>query len=151
MAVWNILSNLSQYEQTVNKVTEIDENSTDEQYPTAKAVYDSALSVANQVAKESEKKSNKVTILSEDNTDEQYLSAKAVYKAVTDINTTVDDKEDAANKITSITEDNINDTNFPTTQAVSDYISANTQTIYSSTTEPTSEDGKVGDLWVVIE
>jgi len=64
-----------------------------------------------------EDKSNKVAVLDETCTDEQYPSALAIYNFVQ--------------------------------SCIEEYI-ASTPTITSSTSEPTSEDGKVGDIWVVI-
>jgi len=63
----------TEVEQISNKVTGISSSSTDDQYPSAKAVYDTF-----------EKTSNKVTHvqLLSSSTDEQYASAKAVYNAL---------------------------------------------------------------------
>ena len=58
----------TEVEQISNKVTGISSSSTDDQYPSAKAVYDTF-----------EKASNKVTSISSSSTDTQYPSAKAVY------------------------------------------------------------------------
>ena len=61
-------------ENVSNKVTSISSNSTDTQYPSAKATYN-ALSNKENV-------SNKVTSISSNSTDVQYPSAKAVYNSV---------------------------------------------------------------------
>lgn len=59
------------YEQTSNKVTAITGSSTDVQYPSAKAVWDTM-----------EAKSNKVTAITAESTDVQYPSARSVYDIV---------------------------------------------------------------------
>ena len=59
------------FEKKSNKVTSMSSSSTDEQYPSAKAVYD--------ISNTFEKTSNKVTSISSSSTDEQYPSAKSVY------------------------------------------------------------------------
>lgn len=58
-------------------VTEISSESTDEQIPSAKAVYE-----AMPQSSSFEDVSNKVTTVDEDSTDEQYASAKCVYNLV---------------------------------------------------------------------
>ena len=63
-----------------NKTTEITEESTDEQYPTAKATY--ALFSGIKIPENHEIISNKVTEITEESTDEQYPSAKAVKQAI---------------------------------------------------------------------
>lgn len=76
---------LSAYEQTANKVTAIDENNTDTQYPSAKAVYDGIDSVVQQLNNALpllELKANKVTSISAQSTDTEYPSAKCVYDAI---------------------------------------------------------------------
>ena len=61
-------------EKTSNKVTSMSSSSTDEQYPSAKAVYD--------ISNTFEKTSNKVIGIDSSSTNEQYPSAKAVYNAL---------------------------------------------------------------------
>jgi len=61
----------TEVEQISNKVTSMSSSSTDKQYPSAKAVYDTF-----------EKTSNKVNSVSSSSTDTQYPSAKAVYDAL---------------------------------------------------------------------
>ena len=67
--VWEESKN--QFEKTSNKITHISSSSTDTQYPSAKAVYDTF-----------EKASNKITHISSSSTDTQYPSAKSVYDAL---------------------------------------------------------------------
>ena len=93
-----------------------------------------------------EDKSNKVTEITPTSTDDTYASAKAVYNA---INNNFNLAEKTANKVTTLDE-NSTDEKYPSAKAVVDYIANSTPTVYSSTFEPTSEDGKVGDIWVVI-
>ena len=61
-------------EKKSNKVTSVSSSSTDEQYPSAKAVYD--------ISNTFEKTSNKVTCIDSLSTHEQYPSAKSVYAAL---------------------------------------------------------------------
>ena len=61
----------TEVEQISNKVTSISSSSTDEQYPSAKAVYDTTNTF--------EKTSNKVTDIDSLSTHDEYPSAKAVY------------------------------------------------------------------------
>ena len=61
-------------EKTSNKVTSMSSSSTDEQYPSAKAVYD--------ISNTFEKTSNKVTSMSSSSTHDEYPSAKLVYAAL---------------------------------------------------------------------
>lgn len=82
-----------------NKVTSISETSTDTEYPSAKAVYDSIINKVDKVSGKglstndyttteknklanAETKSNKVTSISKSSTDNQYPSAKAVFDLV---------------------------------------------------------------------
>lgn len=85
----------SEKENKTNKVAELSEDSTDEQYPSAKAVFDLASQLKQEIKDEidgdmsyagdaesvllgKEDKFNKVTTISSSSTDEQYPSAKAV-------------------------------------------------------------------------
>ena len=79
-----ILNDLSSKEDTSNKVTSIDANSTDTQYPSAKAVYSYVGTVISNIPDDSSKEdtSNKVTYIDADSTDTQYPSAKSVYTYV---------------------------------------------------------------------
>ena len=61
-------------EKTSNKVTSMSSSSTDEQYPSAKAVYD--------ISNTFEKTSNKVTDIDSLSTHDEYPSAKAVYNVL---------------------------------------------------------------------
>ena len=61
-------------EKTSNKVTSMSSSSTDEQYPSAKAVYD--------MSNTFEKTSNKVGGIDSLSTQDEYPSAKAVYNAL---------------------------------------------------------------------
>lgn len=74
-----ITSALGGKEDTSNKVTSIDNTSTDTQYVSAKCAYD------NLVLKEDV--ANKVTSISAASTDNEYPSAKCVYDLIGDINT----------------------------------------------------------------
>ena len=66
-----------------NKTTSVDSNSTDIEYPSAKAVYTNLLL--------KEDKSNKVTEISSSSTDTQYPSAKCVYDIIGDIETILEE------------------------------------------------------------
>ncbi len=63
-------------------VTSVDSSSTDDQYPSAKLLYDTeqtVLGLIQDVDEDSEKTANKVTSISSSSTNTQYPSAKAVY------------------------------------------------------------------------
>ena len=63
-------------------VTSVDSSSTDDEYPSAKLLYDTKQTLAGliqDVDEESEKTTNKVTSISSSSTNTQYPSAKAVY------------------------------------------------------------------------
>lgn len=92
----DIADQLAQKEDKANKVTFIDNTATHEQYPSAKAVYDSLDSMQSdilttfnvhndmlldQLAKK-ESKENKITILDNSVTNNEYPSARAVYDFV---------------------------------------------------------------------
>ena len=72
------------FEQKINKVTAVDENSTDTQYPSAKAVYHFVMPISTTIdgivglVERKEDTNNKVTSLESTATDTQYPSAKAV-------------------------------------------------------------------------
>ena len=74
----------SVFEQKINKVTAVDENSTDTQYPTAKAVYHFVMPIKTEVfdigclVEMKEDTNNKTTSLWSTVTETQYPSAKAV-------------------------------------------------------------------------
>lgn len=132
------------FEDKSNKVTTLDETCTDEQYPSAKAVFDKLSNLDSY-----EDVSNKVTSLSSASTDTQYPSAKAVYNALLLA-------EKIANKVTTI-DDSVTDDQYASALAIYNFVQscieeyiASTPTITSSTSEPTSDDGKVNDIWVVI-
>ena len=93
----------TEVEQISNKVTDISSSSTDDQYPSAKAVYGEL----NQF----EKASNKVTGISSSSTDTQYPSAKAVYNTF----------EKASNKVTSISSSSTGD-QYPSAKLVYSYL-----------------------------
>ena len=70
-------------ESCTNKVTSISANSTDEQYPSAKCVYDRFYSVYTTFAR----RDNLVTTISSSSSDVQFPSAKCVYDLVGNIET----------------------------------------------------------------
>lgn len=104
-------------EHTTNKVTEIDEESTDIQYPSAKCVYsvvDEIAAQVNSIAAAVEYSSNKVTSITENSTNNQYPSAKCAYD-------NLQLKENANNKVTEIDE-NSTDEQYPSAKCVFDGI-----------------------------
>ena len=132
------------FEDKSNKVTALDETCTDVQYPSAKAVFDKLSNLDSY-----EDVSNKITSLSSVSTDVQYPSAKAVYNALLLA-------EKFVNKITVI-DDSVTDDQYASALAIYNFVQscieeyiASTPTITSSTSAPTSDDGKVNDIWVVI-
>ena len=97
---------LNAKESTANKVTAVDSSATDTQYPSAKAVY----TIASTVANNCEVKANKITAITSSSTDTQYPSAKAVY-------TITNKRELKSNKVTAIGS-NSTDTQYPSAKAV---------------------------------
>lgn len=80
-AINELVGRLGSFELLSNKTTTIDSNSTDTQYPSAKAVYDTAIvPLANK-----EDKSNKTQTIDANSTTVQYPSAKAVYDAIQEV------------------------------------------------------------------
>lgn len=76
---------LKKCEKLIHKVTSLSESSTDEEYPTAKAVYEVISAFQRAAAEEllkCEKAENKTEALSEESTNKQYPTAKAVYDFV---------------------------------------------------------------------
>lgn len=157
-AVWSAITDISGYEKTENKDTIISNASDDNHYPSSKAVYDNVNKTVNS-AKETilqtvedrvygvEKQSNKVTEITEDAKHTTYPSSKAVLDAIeafggSDIETT------------DVIDENSTTEQVPNAKAVYDFVMNTTPdsvpVIYSSTSMPTSNDGKIGDLWVVI-
>lgn len=106
---WVDITNKDDKEDKINKVIVISSDSTDIEYPSAKAVYTLSL-LKEDVA-------NKTTTLSAASTDVEYPSAKAVW----DLAAT---KEDTSNKTTVINENSTN-TQYPTAEAV--YLGLNTK------------------------
>ena len=104
-------------ENVSNKVTSISSNSTDTQYPSAKATYN-ALSNKENV-------SNKVTSISSSSTNVQYPSAKSVYDAL-------NGKENSSNKVTFMSS-NSTDVQYPSAKAV--YNSVVSKLRFDTTTE----------------
>lgn len=163
LAVWNILSNLNQYEKTENKLTKFsrDVEPTDTQYYSAKCFYDFfvdlndiLIDLSNDVAAR-QKTSEKVTTISGSSTNEQYPSAKAVYDYVQDLSDAVGIAfEMLAHKTTTLNSSST-DVQYPSAKAVYDFvedsIASDVPVVHTSTSEPTASDGKAGDLWVVIE
>lgn len=164
-AVYRTLQNISGYERTENRDNVISAGSTDNTYPSSLAVYTHTNNTVNS-AKETilqtiedrvygvEKQSNKVIEITENAGHTTYPSAKAVYEAIqtyggTDIETT------------NIIDENSTADEVPNAKAVHDFVvnhvpeipdvSTMIPTVYTSTSEPTPSDGKVGDLWVVTD
>lgn len=167
LAVWNILSNLNQYEKTENKLTEllIENEPTDIQYYSAKCLHGffvdlkTALAdLSNDIA-DRQKTSEKVTAVTATSTDAQYPSAKAVYDYVTNLGVAIDTYitkyVEKVSRKTSTLNSSSTDTQYPSAKAVyefvTDSIASDVPIIHASTSEPTASDGKIGDLWVVIE
>ena len=87
--VFNLFNNQDDCEKMSNKVFEIDENCTDEQYASARAVYLALDDIAQQMNKfingmENiwEYTSNKTDTIDENSTNKQYAGAKAVFEAI---------------------------------------------------------------------
>lgn len=127
------------FEDKSNKVTEITPTSTDDTYASAKAIYNAILAYGGTDIETT-------NVIGSTSTEDKVPNAKAVYNA---INNNFNLAEKTANKVSTLSESST-DTTYPSAKAVVDYIVNSTPTIYSSTSEPTSEDGKVGDIWVVI-
>lgn len=72
-------------ESTSNRVTSLSYQSTDNQYPSAKAVIDAINNAANTIDNYVERKSNKVNTLSSESTITEYPSAKCVYDYIDSI------------------------------------------------------------------
>ena len=109
-AINELFSGFGSFELLSNKTPTIDENSTAVQYPSAKAVYDTAIvPLANK-----EDKSNKTQTIDENSTAVQYPSAKAVYDtAIVPLN----NKEDKSNKTQTIDENSTAE-QYPSAKAV---------------------------------
>ena len=108
-----------QWEDLSNKVTELNNGVTHDQYPSALAVWN-ILSNLNQY----EKIANKVTIIDANSTDEQFPSAKAVYEGCfTVANQVAQEAEKLSNKTTSITTSST-DTQYPSAKAVNTFVSS---------------------------
>lgn len=84
-AVTNVMA---QKENISNKVTGLSVISTDEEYPSAKAVWEVVDYLRNKIA-DCEKTSNKVTTITDASTDSQYPSAQAVYTELTKLSADV--------------------------------------------------------------
>lgn len=95
-----------------NKVTVLNDSATNEQYPSALAVWN-ILSNLNQY----EQIKNKVTSLDENSTDEQYPTAKAVYEGAFSVaNKVAEEAEKLENKVTSISNSST-DVQYPSAKA----------------------------------
>lgn len=95
-----------------NKVTVLNDSATNEQYPSARAVWN-ILSNLNQY----EQIKNKVTSLDENSTDEQYPTAKAVYEGAFSVaNKVAEEAEKLENKVTSISSSST-DVQYPSAKA----------------------------------
>ena len=88
-APWGQFDDFIAFEDTFYKVTSLTAQSTDDQYPSAKAVYDALSGKANASHSHTgmENTSNKVTSISSSSTDNQYPTAKCVYDLIGDIET----------------------------------------------------------------
>ena len=76
---------LAAKEDLSNKVTSVDSSSTDDQYPSAKLLYDTKNTLSGliqDVDESAEKTANKVTTVDSSSDDNHYPSAKAVYDAI---------------------------------------------------------------------
>lgn len=116
-------------ENVSNKVTSISDASTNTEYPSAKAVYDSLDSFTQ--GKEST--SNKVTSLSYFSTDTQYPSAKAVYDELISLDSSISGKENTFNKVTSLSSSST-DLEYPSAKAVYDELDDINTTLTSTNT-----------------
>ena len=104
-----------------NKVTSINEESTDNQYPSAKAVYnftqsqvDGLRTSVTNLQNSKQDKSNLVTSISSSSTDSQYPSAKAVYNVIST-------KQDKSNLVTSISSSST-DSQYPSAKCMYDLV-----------------------------
>lgn len=148
------------FESISNKVTTIDENANNVSYPTTLAVKNYISNISGYI-----KTTDKSTVISNASTDDTIPSSLAVYthtnntvnEAKETILQTVENRvygvENQSNKVTEITED-AKHTEYASAKAVYNFVMNATPdsvpVIYSSTSNPTSNDGKIGDLWVVI-
>ena len=107
-------------ENLFNKVTSISSSSTNDEYPSAKCVYDTKSELEATLSTK-EDSSNKVTSISSSSTNDEYPSAKCVYDVKEGINTTLSTKEDSSNKVTSISSSSTND-EYPSAKCVYDLV-----------------------------
>ena len=130
MMVLNLSELSANKEDKINKTINISYNSTDDQYPSAKAVYTyvgyviANIPIGNNTNKEDI--SNKVTYIDANNTYTQYPSAKAVYTYVGNAgflteHQDISGKESTSNKVTTITSESTN-TQYPSAAAVYAYV-----------------------------
>lgn len=125
--------NATAWESLSNKVTVLSADSTDAEYPSAKAVYDELVL--------RELLENKVTSISNTSTDAEYPSALAVYTEVTSLDSRLDTaegeidslqsgKEDVSNKVISLSEDST-DVQYPSAKVVYDRLVEKQDTLVS--------------------
>lgn len=88
-------------EQQINRVYELSEACTNEQYPSAKCVYDYYMALA-EIVIDRESKSSKVTTLSDKSTDEHYPSAKCVYDSLEAVKGEIDECEKLGNRVNEL-------------------------------------------------
>lgn len=130
-------------EQQANKVFTLSEASTDDEYPSAKCVYEHHMALAEMLI-EREKSDNKVTALDENSTDVNYPSAKCVYDSMNMLKGEIAECEKSANRVNELSAvsteeqypsakcvyDNIKGL-FPAVDAVPDITLANSDEISS--------------------
>lgn len=131
-------------EQQSNRVCELSEACTDEQYPSARCVYEYHMALAEAVLYK-ESTYNKVTEISEKSTDAHYPSAKCVYNLTEAIKGEIADCEKSANRVNELSAvsteeqypsakcvyDNIKGL-FPAVETIPDITLANSDEISSS-------------------
>lgn len=138
--IQNIKNQLTSFEKTENKTTELSYLSTDDQYPSAKSVMDKIALCGDEIDKR-ELLSNKTNSISASSTNDQYPSAKAVY-------TQLNAKQSTASRVYSISSSST-DSTYPSALAVYNAIKdkpdteSGTCTLYQSTSRGDSSGGKI--------
>lgn len=140
-------------EKIISRVKSVSKESTDEEYPTAKAVYTLGEEIKKETSETYEKISNRDTVIDSDSTDEKYPSSKATYEmfgravqaAVSQAATITFDNADIAEVSTNLFDKNaegivvgrylLNDTGEEVedeTCIISDYIAVENNSTYST-------------------